>query len=961
MIDLQGKIHSRNGHQPIELNDPQQVWIVQSGSIAIFVVTINQDQSGQRQYLCTINTNEAIFGADDDHQQLLAVPMGTADLLELDRNCWQNLCQEQDSRIQAWLNNWLSYLAPIVATQPFPISALQTENTAHYSLVDRQTLQVAEMCWVEMQSGTACLQGMNEMPLTAEALPLPSTMWLSSIGDAQIATRPLTQIPATDLLRGLGRFHTCLFHSIQLSNTRQQQVELSRLADRDQLNQQLTLATLETLAGTLPAAQQRYGSVGDPLLLVVKAVGRFLQMEIRPPAISDRAAVTQDPLAAIVRASRLRKRRVLLRGEWWKQDNGALVAYTKDDQQPIALLPTKNHSYAVFNPNFPRLQPVNEKLAATISPVAYMFYRSLPAKAMQAIDILKFGLQGRQKDLLAIAFTGIAVALLGLVIPHATLIIMDSAIPDSDRGLLLQIGLGLLVTAVGTALFQLAQGFSLLRLETTTDHATQSGVWDRLLNLPVSFFRQYTTGDLQSRVSSVSAIRRQLSGRNLLNLVTSVFTLFYLAQLFYYSYELALLAVGVAIVTLVVTTAAGVLLLAKVRPLLEIKGEIFGQTVQLINGIAKLHIAGAEERAFAAWSKNFAQVKLELSTQAIEDFVVLFNTVMPIATSGLLFWFAIRMLDRPQAPGAEAITFSLGTFLAFNAAFGSFTHGTTQLSNTVTEVLQVIPQWQRTQPILQSVPEIDLTKADPGRLTGRISIDHVTFRYQLDAPLILDNISIQAAPGEFIALVGASGSGKSTILRLLLGFETPQTGAVFYDGQDLAGLDVDAVRRQFGVVLQNGQLTAASIFENITGSGLTTLDEAWAAARMAGLATDIENMPMQMHTMVSEGGGNISGGQRQRLLIARALVHKPRILLFDEATSALDNITQAIVSKSLEQLQVTRVVIAHRLSTIQNADQIYVLQGGRIIQQGKFNDLATDDDGLFARLMARQLISPKVE
>jgi NHLM bacteriocin system ABC transporter ATP-binding protein len=461
---------------------------------------------------------------------------------------------------------------------------------------------------------------------------------------------------------------------------------------------------------------------------------------------------------------------------------------------------------------------------------------------------------------------------------------------------------------------------------------------------------------LQSRVSSVSTIRRQLSGRNLVNLVGSVFTLFYLAQLFYYSYELALLAVGVAIVTLVVTTVAGLLLLAKVRPLLEIKGEIFGQTVQLINGIAKLHIAGAEERAFAAWSKNFArQVKLELSTQAIEDFVVLFNTVMPIATSGLLFWFAIRMLDRPQAPGAEAITFSLGTFLAFNAAFGRFTQGTTLLSNTVTEVLQVIPQWQRTQPILQSVPEIDLTKADPGRLTGRISIDHVTFRYQLDAPLILDNISIQAAPGEFIALVGASGSGKSTILRLLLGFETPQTGAVFYDGQDLAGLDVDAVRRQFGVVLQNGQLTAASIFENITGSGLTTLDEAWAAARMASLAEDIENMPMQMHTMVSEGGGNISGGQRQRLLIARALVHKPRILLFDEATSALDNTTQAIVSKSLDQLQVTRVVIAHRLSTIQNADRIYVLQSGRIIQQGKFNELATDNNGLFARLMARQM------
>jgi NHLM bacteriocin system ABC transporter ATP-binding protein len=955
MSELQGQIYQRNGHWPIELTDPQQVWVVQSGSIAIFAVTADRDRiAGQRQYICTISANEAIFGALDDAQKLLAVPLGTAEVLELDRHCWQELCHDRDPRVQTWLAGWLGYLAPILSVQP-STNALPANPHAHYSLVDRQILQMTQVCWVEIQSGTACLQGTTEISLTAEALPLPATTWLSSIGDVQIATRPLTQISPTTLLIGLARFHICLFQCIQADNIRHQQIELSRLEDRDRLNQQLTLTTLENLAGTLPAAQHRYGTVGDPLLSVVGAVGRSIGMEIRPPAISDRSISGRDPLTAIMRASRLRKRRVLLRDRWWEEDNGALVAYTKDDR-PIALLPSKNCRYEIFDPTQSQLQIVNEQLAATISPVAYMFYRSLPVRAMQAVDVIEFALKGRQQDILAITFTAVMVALLGLVIPHATLIIMDSAIPDSDRGLLLQIGLGLLVTAVGTTLFQLTQGFSLLRLETTTDHATQSGVWDRLLNLPVSFFREYTTGDLQSRVSSVSAIRRQLSGRNLLNLVSSFFTLFYLAQLFYYSYELALVAVGVAIVTIVVTTVAGFLLLSKVRPLLEIRGEIFGQTVQLMNGIAKLHIAGAEERAFAAWSKNFTQqVKLELSTQAIEDFVVLFNTVMPIATSGLLFWFAIRMLDRPQVPGAEAVTFSLGTFLAFNTAFGSFTQGTTLLSNTVTEVLQVIPQWQRTQPILQSVPEIDLTKADPGRLTGRISIDRVTFRYQLDAPLILDDISIQAAPGEFIALVGASGSGKSTILRLLLGFETPQTGGVFYDGQDLAGLDMDAVRRQFGVVLQHGQLTAASIFENIAGSGIATLDEAWEAARMAGLAEDIENMPMQMHTVVSEGGANISGGQRQRMLIARALVHKPRILLFDEATSALDNNTQAIVSQSLDRLQVTRVAIAHRLSTIQNADRIYVLQNGRLIQQGKFAELAADTTGLFTQLMARQM------
>jgi NHLM bacteriocin system ABC transporter ATP-binding protein len=961
MSELRGTSHQRQGYQPLELQNPQQVWVVESGAVAIFVVATKSGDpagnSGPRQYLCTIEAPAAMFGASATTAQLLAVPLGTAQILELAPECWQELGDRDDPRIATWLRGWFDLLAPILATQPLPQTTTPANAAAYYSLIDRQTLHTTEVCWVEMQAGTACWQGIDEIALTAEALLLPADVWLSSLGATQIATHPIADIPATALLTGLERFHQCLFQSIQLSNVRQQQVEQERLTARAQLNAQVTLNTLETLAGTLPTPQRRFAATGDPLLQVVGAVGRTLGLNIRPPAPADRSLQNPDPLAAIVRASRLRMRRVLLRGRWWEQDHGPLIAYTKNEPQPIALLPTKGRRYEVFQPPHSGVQPVNESLAAAVSPVAYMLYRSLPDRAMGAIDILKFSLQGRQGDLLAIAVTGILVALLGLVTPQATLIIMDNAIPDSDRGLLLQVGLGLLVAAIGTACFQLAQGFSLLRLETATDHSTQAGVWDRLLNLPVAFFRQYTTGDLQSRVSSVSTIRRQLSGRNLVNLVSSFFTLFYLAQLFYYSSELALVAVGVALVMMIITTICGVLLLAKVRPLLEIRGEIFGQTVQLMNGIAKIHIAGAEERAFAAWSKKFAQqVKLELSTQSIEDFVVLFNTVMPIATSGLLFWFAIRMLDRPVPAGTEAIAFSLGTFLAFNSACGRFTQGTALLSNTVTEVLQVIPQWQRTRPILQAIPEIDLTKADPGRLSGKIAIERVTFRYQQDAPMILNDISIQAAPGEFIALAGASGSGKSTILRLLLGFETPQTGTVFYDGQDLAGLDVDAVRRQLGVVLQQGQLTSASIFENIGGSGQITLDDAWTAARMAGLAEDIEKMPMQMHTMVSEGGGNISGGQRQRLLIARALVHQPRILFFDEATSALDNTTQAIVSESLDKLQVTCVVIAHRLSTIQNADRIYVLDGGRVVQQGHFTELAADSTGLFSKFMARQII-----
>ncbi len=408
---------------------------------------------------------------------------------------------------------------------------------------------------------------------------------------------------------------------------------------------------------------------------------------------------------------------------------------------------------------------------------------------------------------------------------------------------------------------------------------------------------------------------------------------------------------AVGVITFAFTTFFGVILLKRSRPLLECQGELFGHTVQLINGISKLHIAGAQERAFATWCKNYSQqIKLEGRKRRVEEVIIIFNTVMPTLTNIVLFLFVINLF--PTTTQTANTGFTLGAFIAFNTAFHSFIGGSTNLSNTFTDILQVIPLWKRTQPILEAVPEVSLKKADPGKLTGKITINQLTFRYRKDGVPTLNNVNISAQPGEFIALVGGSGSGKSTLLRLLLGFETYESGSIHYDNQDLSGLDIDAVRRQMGVVLQNTQLQAASIYENIGGASIT-LEEAWEAATASGFADDIMAMPMQMHTVISEGVTNLSGGQRQRLVIARALALKPRILLFDEATSALDNKTQAIVSEHLEKLRVTRIVIAHRLSTIRNADRIYVLQAGQVVQQGNFDEL-TSQPGLFAQLMARQ-------
>jgi NHLM bacteriocin system ABC transporter ATP-binding protein len=964
--NLRGTHHTVSSNQLIPLNDPNGVWIVESGCIAIFAVTTRDRIESARRYLFNVTKGEALFGCTQvplgflagsaqASCQLVAVPMGEATLLKLDQDCIEECVADADTRMIHWTETWLQQMDLVLAYLPKPATQMKVAGQTHFSLLDGQSFQPDPdpIVWIRVQQGVVYWLGFQEFILTPSTgiLPLTRSLWLKSDGSAQIVTQPTTAIQhASILLQGISQLHCYLLQCASLLEQQDQREEEHRLAAQVQLNRQMTEEALATLASTLKPQETEFLLEGIPLLVAVGAVGRASGISIRPPGKSVDLSQVRDPLEAILRASRVRGRRVLLQDTWWEKDCGPLLALIQETQQPVALLPCAADRYVLFDPVQNSRTSITADVAQTVAPIAHMFYRPLPDRALKAIDLLRFALKNRAKDLLMILLTGIAATLLGMLTPYATTILIDSAIPDGDRGLLLQVGLGLFVVAIGIALFRLAQGLSLLRLETSSDAATQAAVWDRLLTLPVSFFRQYTVGDLQSRVMSVSQIRRQLGGTTLINLMSALFALLNLGLLLYYSFKLALIAVVVAVVTILVTSISGALLIRKVRPLLELQGTLFGQTVQLINGISKLRIAGAEERAFAFWSKTYSrQIKLNLGTQHIEDGIALFNTVMPTLTSAILFWFTSQLMAAPEAVGL-----SLGTFLAFNTTFGTFIGGATDLSNTLTGVLQVIPQWKRAQPILATVPEVDLSKADPGKLQGRIIVDRITFRYRQDGALTLDDITLYAEPGEFIALVGESGSGKSTLFRLLLGFEMPDSGATYYDGQDLAGLDVDAVRRQMGVVLQSGRILSASIFENIASSAHISLDEAWEAAQMAGFAEDIAAMPMEMHTVISEGGGNLSGGQRQRLLIARALALKPRILLFDEATSALDNKTQAIVSASLDQLQVTRLVIAHRLSTIRNADRIYVLQAGRIVQQGSFTELE-EQAGLFAQLMSRQM------
>ncbi|AFZ26501.1 NHLM bacteriocin system ABC transporter, ATP-binding protein [Cylindrospermum stagnale PCC 7417] len=884
------------GSQSLILDDPQIGWRIESGAIALFVVPSKLGIEESRRYLFTVEAGEALFGiagtltSEGNFYQILAVAMAETVLLQLTpQDCEQ----------------WMSV-------------------------------------------------GKDE----AEKLLASVRTWCAHICDHHLVIPPVIFNP--DKIQTWESIQTILseLHRDFIAVLAQRQQEelaakLTQFQEREKLNRQVTVSALGALASVLKPKQAELIEEGTSLLMAAGAVGRALGIKIQPPARSEDMQRIKEPLEAIARASRIRIRRVLLNDQWWKKDCGPLLAYINADNRPVAVLPVAADKYEIFDPENHARIPISDRTARMLAPSAYMFYRPLPDKYLKVLDFLQFAVHGQIRELIIILLTGVVAALLGMLVPQATAILIDSAIPDADRSLLTQIGFGLLATSFGTMVFELAQGFALLRLESKTSTDTQAALWDRLLNLKVSFFREYSIGDLQSRVSAITQIRQKLSDTVLRTIFTSFFSLLNLGLLFFYNSMLALVALAVATLTIIITTVSGVFTRQKMRPLEELEGDIFGLTVQMIDGVSKLRVTGAEDRAFAHWAKKYSrQLKLKLSTELIEDVLAVFNTMMPTVSSIMIFCVAVFLISQTQVPGKTGL--STGTFLGFNTAFVIFISGATKLSNTLVNIADISILWERAKPILDAQPEIDLSKTDPGRLRGQVKIEHITFRYRANGVLNLDDVTIQAEPGEFIALVGPSGSGKSTIIRLLLGFETPENGSVYYDGQDLSGIDISAVRRQIGVVLQNGRINSASIYDNIASGALVTMDEAWKAAQRAGFADDIQSMPMEMHTVISEGGSNLSGGQRQRLLIARALVLNPRILIFDEATSALDNRTQAIVSESLDELQVTRIVIAHRLSTIRNADRIYVLEAGRIVQQGKFDQLV-NRHGLFATLMARQM------
>ncbi|WP_369220993.1 NHLP bacteriocin export ABC transporter permease/ATPase subunit [Streptomyces sp. R39] len=913
------------GFTRLDLEGPQVLWLVASGALDLFAV--DAEQQGHWHHLGRLEAGALLLGpvAGPQHT-LVARPL---------RDCVVHRVGLRELYQPAGTQTWSydeygnpQYVPP--ATSPLEY-ALALGTGRGLSILFQAPMTASERAaaptdddvfWMQVPPGSVQYGSLYGAEAAADLLMDPA-LWQSMV-DQQYR-----------LLTTLDRWIE------QLERTHE-----TRTAAGIKAGEAVRAQADRTLLASIgKAAKRTTAADADASYAACRLVAEAAGITLAKPAQSGTESDRIDPVERAALASRVRTRAVRLDGRWWRDDVGPLVGHRALSGAPVALL-WRRGGYVAVHPATGRETPVEKANAAEFEPRAVMFYRPLPDKALSPLGLLRFSMRGTRGDLGGLLLAGLVTVAIGSLVPIATGKVLGEYVPRAQTDLIAQVCLAVMISAVVSAAFTLLENLTILRLEGRIEATLQPAVWDRLLRLPTKFFTQRSTGELASAAMGVSAMRRLLAGVGPVVAQSVTVGAMNLGLLFWYSVPMALAALAMLVVIAALFLGLGLWQVRWQRRLVVLGNKLNNQAFQTLRGLPKLRVAAAENYAYAAWAGEFARSReLQQKVGRIKNLTsVLGSVYLPVCTL-LMF-----MLLAGPAKGAM----DAAAFLAFNTSVTMLLTSVTQLTGSFVSAVAALPLFEEIKPVLEAAPEVRTASTRPGPLSGAVEARRLSFRYADDGPLVLDDVSFAVRPGEFVAIVGPSGCGKSTLLRLLIGFDKPVSGSVLYDGQDLGALDRSAVRRQCGVVLQHAQPFTGSILDVICGTEPYTPEEAMAAAEMAGLAEDIKRMPMGLHTIVA-GSGAISGGQRQRLMIAQALIRRPRILFFDEATSALDNDTQRTVIESTRKLNATRIVIAHRLSTVMDADRVIVMEDGKVAQQGAPAQLLADTGGRLHELVRRQL------
>jgi NHLM bacteriocin system ABC transporter ATP-binding protein len=910
---------------PLPLDEPGAAWVVATGRVEIFAV----DAEGARRPLCAVGQGGLV----------LAPPAGTVRLLAVATEPGTTVDALADSA--PLLEGWLTALADCVtAGVPDGSAVVDGPTTLEAGAT---AYPAAGLLWLAPGDDLALFG--RESIGTEIALPVPPRAWVRAVAPTSVA--PIDgelALASSAGWAGVDAFHHAVLAELAAQLDAEAVEAAARVERRSALDEELRADAYTRLAGVLRGrVPQAVAEDAAGLTGAFHAVAAHMGMhrDFNAP----QAGASEEPIDAIARAAGLRIRRVALTARWWRSDVGTLIGTRLDDGRAIAIVPVRTGLYDMVDAG--RRTRIDDKVAGTIAPDAFAVYRPLPREPVDGHAVRRFVLAPLRNDLARLVAYGIAAALLTLITPLVADTIFSQVVPARDHGNLIWLSALLAAVSISAFGFVLAQQIAILRMEGRTTIDLQAALWDRLLDLPLPFFRRFSAGALTMRVLGIAQIRQLATAAIATAALAVPVAVANLALAFFLEPRLAAFGLIVIVLVLAAMVALARYQVHRNRIVQRETRELFATSMQLVEAIGKLRVANAETRGFARWAVRFSTLKHAFG-EAQVAFVMTSSLIAALSALGIVVVLLGAATVGPDAIGAAR-------FLAFNTAYIQALAGVTTVAIVAAFAAQAVPIYEGTKPILAEPRETDEIRRDPGRLRGAVDVSNVSLRYADDAPLVLDGVSFSVDPGEFVAIVGPSGAGKSSLLRLLLGFEQPELGHVSYDGEDLNNLDARAVRRQMGVVLQTARLLPGDILRNIIGARQLTVEDAWEAAEIAGIADDIRGLPMGMQTPVAEGAATFSGGQRQRLLIARGVAGRPRILIFDEATSALDNRTQAHVAEAIARLRTTRIVIAHRLSTVRACDRILVMEAGRVVQSGPFADLVSTD-GPFARLAARQLV-----